>query len=58
MRIVHVNGYSSLSEEVTGALLNTEIEKGETAKWVRKLERLVVVTEQWANCLNTVDWEW
>ena len=33
-----VGGYSSLSEEAGDALLDKEIEKGEIAKWVRKLK--------------------
>ena len=43
----NINGYSSLSEEVTDSLLDKEIEKGEIAKCHRNLKkaRLVVVTE-------------
>ena len=34
----NVNGYSSLSEEVTDSLLDKEIEKGEIAKCLRNLK--------------------
>ena len=34
----NVNGYSSLSEEVTDSLLDKEIEKDEIAKWLRNLK--------------------
>ena len=34
----NVNGYSSLSEEVTDSLLDKEIEKGEFAKCLRNLK--------------------
>ena len=42
----NVNGYSSLSEEVTDSVLDKEIEKGEITKCLRNLKiskRLVVV---------------
>ena len=46
----NVNGYSSLSEEVTDSLFDKEIEKGEIAKCliiigILKIARLVVVME-------------
>ena len=37
--IVHVNGYSSLSEKVADSLLDKEIEKGDFAKCHRNLKK-------------------
>ena len=36
--VENVNGYSSLSEEVTDSLLDKDIEKGEIAKCLRNLK--------------------